>query len=73
MEPLAILQADPLDLLFENRNKKYGAYPVAKILPAETDDVHGNHYVAGRIDFIYLAIPRFVVTPYKKTPDSTGY
>lgn len=30
MEPLAILQADPLDLLFENRNKSYGAYPLRK-------------------------------------------
>jgi periplasmic protein TonB len=33
MEPLAILQADPLDLLFENRNKKYGAYPLRKYYP----------------------------------------
>jgi len=30
MEPLAILHADPLDLLFENRNKLYGAYPLRK-------------------------------------------
>src|ERR1700733_14145283 len=30
MEPLDILQADPLDLLFENRNKLYGAYPLRK-------------------------------------------
>ena len=30
MEPLAILQTDPLDLLFENRNKSYGAYPLRK-------------------------------------------
>src|SRR5664279_5682691 len=30
MEPLAILRADPLDLLFENRNKSYGAYPLRK-------------------------------------------
>jgi periplasmic protein TonB len=30
MEPLAILQADPLDILFENRNKDYGAYPLRK-------------------------------------------
>ncbi len=33
MEPLAILQADPLDLLFENRNKSYGAYPLRKYYP----------------------------------------
>jgi protein TonB len=33
MEPLAILQADPLDLLFENRNKSYGAYPLRKFYP----------------------------------------
>ena len=33
MEPLAILQADPLDLLFENRNKTYGAYPLRKYYP----------------------------------------
>ena len=30
MEPLSILRADPLDLLFENRNKTYGAYPLRK-------------------------------------------
>jgi periplasmic protein TonB len=30
MEPLAILRTDPLDLLFENRNKAYGAYPLRK-------------------------------------------
>jgi protein TonB len=30
MEPLAILHADPLDLLFENRNKLYGAYILRK-------------------------------------------
>jgi protein TonB len=33
MEPVAILQADPLDLLFENRNKSYGAYPLRKYYP----------------------------------------
>jgi periplasmic protein TonB len=33
MEPLAILHADPLDLLFENRNKLYGAYPLRKYYP----------------------------------------
>lgn len=30
MEPLTILYTDPLDLLFENRNKLYGAYPLRK-------------------------------------------
>jgi protein TonB len=33
MEPFAILRADPLDLLFENRNKLYGAYPLRKYYP----------------------------------------
>jgi len=33
MEPHAILYADPLDLLFENRNKSYGAYPLRKYYP----------------------------------------
>ena len=33
MEPLTILRADPLDLLFENRNKDYGAYPLRKYYP----------------------------------------
>src|ERR1700676_3734785 len=33
MEPLAILHADPLDLLFENRNKLYGAYLLRKYYP----------------------------------------
>jgi protein TonB len=30
MEPIAMLNADPLDILFENRNKSYGAYPLRK-------------------------------------------
>ena len=30
MEPIAMLTADPLDILFENRNKSYGAYPLRK-------------------------------------------
>jgi periplasmic protein TonB len=30
MEPHAILSTDPLDLLFENRNKMYGAYTLRK-------------------------------------------
>jgi periplasmic protein TonB len=33
MEPLAILHADPLDLLFENRNKSYGSYTLRKFYP----------------------------------------
>src|SRR6476620_1313751 len=33
MEPLTILRADPLDLLFENRNKDYGAYTLRKYYP----------------------------------------
>jgi protein TonB len=33
MEPLDILRADPLDLLFEHRNKMYGAYPLRKYYP----------------------------------------
>jgi protein TonB len=33
MEPLAMLYVDPLDLLFENRNKLYGAYPLRKYYP----------------------------------------
>ncbi len=30
MEAIAMLSADPLDILFENRNKAYGAYPLRK-------------------------------------------
>jgi periplasmic protein TonB len=30
MEPIDMLSADPLDILFENRNKAYGAYPLRK-------------------------------------------
>ena len=30
MEPNEMLYADPLDILFENRNKSYGAYPLRK-------------------------------------------
>ncbi|HEY4154937.1 MAG TPA: TonB family protein [Puia sp.] len=33
MDPLAILYTDFLDLLFENRNKSYGAYPLRKYYP----------------------------------------
>ncbi|HMP92112.1 MAG TPA: energy transducer TonB, partial [Phnomibacter sp.] len=30
MQPNQILQADALDILFENRNKTYGAYPLRR-------------------------------------------
>jgi periplasmic protein TonB len=30
MDPRDLLRADPLDILFENRNKSYGAYPLRK-------------------------------------------
>ncbi len=30
MEPIDMLHADPLDILFDNRNKSYGAYPLRK-------------------------------------------
>ena len=30
MEPIDMLKADPLDILLENRNKLYGAYPLRK-------------------------------------------
>src|ERR1700719_425494 len=30
MEPIDMLSADPLDILFENRNKSYGAYPLRR-------------------------------------------
>ncbi len=30
MEPIDMLYADPLDIVFENRNKLYGAYPLRK-------------------------------------------
>jgi len=33
MEPLDILRAEPLDLLFEYRNKSYGAYTLRKYYP----------------------------------------
>lgn len=33
MEPLEILRSEPLDLLFENRNKSYGAYTLRKYYP----------------------------------------
>jgi periplasmic protein TonB len=33
MEPHALLFADSLDIIFENRNKSYGAYPLRKYYP----------------------------------------
>ena len=30
MKPELILKADMLDILFENRNKEYGAYPLRR-------------------------------------------
>jgi periplasmic protein TonB len=33
MEPNDLLYADPLDILFENRNKSYGAYTLRKFYP----------------------------------------
>jgi protein TonB len=61
MEPNAILYADPLDLLFENRNKSYGAYPLRKFYAQRLFISMGiTLFMVGLCSFIYL---HFHVSP----------
>ncbi len=71
MDPIAILQADPLDLLFEKRNKSYGAYPLRKYYPQRLMISMGIIMsLVILISFIFLypvssssLIPKFQVRP----------
>jgi protein TonB len=68
MEPLTILRADPLDLLFENRNKAYGAYPLRKYY-AQRLMISLAIVLAGvvMISFLYLHFRDLIVI--RKIPD----
>jgi protein TonB len=56
MEPNDMLHADPLDILFENRNKSYGAYPLRKFYSQRLCISMGVTFsVVMLISFLYLA------------------
>jgi periplasmic protein TonB len=58
MEPMAILKADPLDLLFENRNKLYGAYALRKFYTQRLFLSMGVMFTGvALMSFIYLYFP----------------
>src|ERR1700687_1310826 len=61
MEPLAILQADPLDLLFENRNKSYGAYPLRKFYKQRL-------YISMGITVSLVIISSIIYTHFRNQP-----
>jgi protein TonB len=68
MEPLDILHADPLDLLFENRNKLYGAYPLRKYYPQRLFISLGAVlFLVATCSFLYLHFRTGLV--YKKIYD----
>jgi protein TonB len=68
MEPLAILHADLLDLLFENRNKLYGAYPLRKYYPQRLFISMGVVlFLVATCSFFYLHFRTGLV--YKKVYD----
>ena len=54
MEPIDMLKADPLDLLFENRNKSYGAYPLRKFYAQRLYISMGTTLSAGHSVFSFL-------------------
>jgi protein TonB len=61
MEPLAILQTDMLDLLFENRNKLYGAYPLRKYYPQRL-------FISMGIIFLFVFICSFFYFHFQSAP-----
>ena len=61
MEPLAILQTDMLDLLFENRNKLYGAYPLRKYYPQRL-------FISLAVVFLFVLICSFLYFNYQSAP-----
>lgn len=58
MEPNDILQADPLDILFENRNKSYGAYPLRKYYSQRL-------YISMGVTFSLVAMFLFLYLAYQ--------
>ena len=58
MNVSSILKADLLDIIFENRNKAYGAYPLRKYYPERL-------YKALGITFIFISILSLYILLYK--------
>jgi protein TonB len=57
MDPIDMLNADPLDILFENRNKSYGAYPLRKYYAQRLYISMGvTLSLVALISFLYLAL-----------------
>jgi protein TonB len=72
MEPTAILQTDPLDLLFEIRNKAYGAYTLRKYYSKRLYSalaITMSSVVLYALGFIYLQPPP-VMTRIFTIPDT---
>jgi len=71
MEPLTILRADPLDLLFENRNKAYGAYKLRKYYPRRLLISMGLMMGLSGITVFFFMLPAMntIYHPKPETPD----
>jgi periplasmic protein TonB len=63
MEPNDMLYADPLDILFENRNKSYGAYPLRKFY------VH-RLYISMGVTFSIVILSSFLYLNFRDLPVS---
>lgn len=64
MKTALILKADLLDIIFENRNKDYGAYPLRKYY-------HVRLYKALGITFLFISLLSLYIFLYKPTFELT--
>ena len=74
MEPSTILRSDALDILFENRNKQYGAYPLRREYPRRLlMALSGMALVVATVLFVMLQpkAPRQLQGPTIIIPDFT--
>jgi periplasmic protein TonB len=61
MEPNDMLYADPLDILFENRNKSYGAYPLRKFYAQRL-------YISMGVTFSVVVLSSFLYLNFQTNP-----
>src|SRR5579862_8551839 len=66
MEPNDMLYADPLDILFENRNKSYGAYPLRKFYAQRL-------YISMGVTLLMVVLSTFLYLIFRTTAGATLY
>jgi protein TonB len=71
MEPHVILRADPLDLLFENRNKLYGAYTLRKFYNHRLYTSLAVIFSAAMFSSLLMYVNFHSLPAYSKPPEIT--